>query len=233
MAKVNPIRFSTKYDDDESDLLYYGYRYYKASTGNWLTRDPIDEKGGINLYVFVKNQPPNLLDFCGLQGLGTIHPPLNPNSGQDIETHCKCKITCVDKEDLKRGISSAEQELENLSGKTFDTWVDFLNALNAAGIVQVGQTTGLLNGGLTGPGKNRLTVGQQCIVKYFESNDFTLKPGNSDHPPFTDSHGASQYINTWIEAEDNRLQNAAAELADAEKIEGCPTYAPKSYPSGR
>jgi hypothetical protein len=27
MAKVNPFRFSTKYDDDESDLVYYGYRY--------------------------------------------------------------------------------------------------------------------------------------------------------------------------------------------------------------
>ena len=25
MAKVNPFRFSTKYQDDETDLLYYGY----------------------------------------------------------------------------------------------------------------------------------------------------------------------------------------------------------------
>jgi RHS repeat-associated protein len=34
MAKVNPFRFSTKYQDDETDLLYYGHRYYKASTGD-------------------------------------------------------------------------------------------------------------------------------------------------------------------------------------------------------
>ena len=27
MAKANPFRFSTKYQDDETDLLYYGYRY--------------------------------------------------------------------------------------------------------------------------------------------------------------------------------------------------------------
>jgi hypothetical protein len=45
MAKVNPIRFSTKYQDDESDLLYYGYRYYKASTGTWVSRDPLGERG--------------------------------------------------------------------------------------------------------------------------------------------------------------------------------------------
>jgi len=45
MAKGNPFRFSTKYQDDETDLLYYGYRYYNASTGRWLSRDPFDESG--------------------------------------------------------------------------------------------------------------------------------------------------------------------------------------------
>ena len=41
MAKANPFRFSTKYQDDESDLLYYGYRYYNANTGRWNSRDPV------------------------------------------------------------------------------------------------------------------------------------------------------------------------------------------------
>ena len=36
MAKANPFRFSTKYQDDETDLLYYGYRYYNPSTGRWI-----------------------------------------------------------------------------------------------------------------------------------------------------------------------------------------------------
>jgi RHS repeat-associated protein len=31
MTWNNPFRFSTKYADDESDLLYYGYRYYKPA----------------------------------------------------------------------------------------------------------------------------------------------------------------------------------------------------------
>ncbi len=37
MAKSNPFRFSTKYQDDESELLCYGYRFYNASTtvGYW------------------------------------------------------------------------------------------------------------------------------------------------------------------------------------------------------
>jgi RHS repeat-associated protein len=57
MATTNPYRFSTKYDDDESDLLYYGYRYYKPSTGTWLSRDPKAERGGKNLYDFVHDDP--------------------------------------------------------------------------------------------------------------------------------------------------------------------------------
>ena len=45
MAKANPIRFSTQYTDDETDLVCYLHRYYNPSTGRWLSRDPIGEVG--------------------------------------------------------------------------------------------------------------------------------------------------------------------------------------------
>jgi RHS repeat-associated protein len=41
MAKLNPFRFSTKYQHEETDLIYYGYRYYAASSARWLSRDPL------------------------------------------------------------------------------------------------------------------------------------------------------------------------------------------------
>jgi RHS repeat-associated protein len=41
MARANPFRFSTKYQDDETDLLYYGFRYYNPNTGRWISRDPL------------------------------------------------------------------------------------------------------------------------------------------------------------------------------------------------
>ena len=66
MAKLNPFRFSTKYQDDESDLLYYGFRYLNTSTGRWLNTDPIGERGGLNLYGFVKNGPVSHVDWLGL-----------------------------------------------------------------------------------------------------------------------------------------------------------------------
>ncbi len=65
-AKTEPFRFSTKYDDDESDLLYYGYRYYKPSTGTWPNRDPNQEYGSINLYEFARNDSTESIDYIGL-----------------------------------------------------------------------------------------------------------------------------------------------------------------------
>jgi RHS repeat-associated protein len=66
MAKANPFRFSTKYQDDETDLLYYGYRYLNASSGRWLIRDPAEEDVGPNLYCFVQNNAQSGVDGLGL-----------------------------------------------------------------------------------------------------------------------------------------------------------------------
>jgi RHS repeat-associated protein len=67
-ATTNPFRFSTKYTDQETQLVYYGLRYYNPSLGRWLGRDPIEEKGGLHLYAFVRNNPINLWDVLGNVG---------------------------------------------------------------------------------------------------------------------------------------------------------------------
>ncbi|MFA5343213.1 MAG: RHS repeat-associated core domain-containing protein [Kiritimatiellia bacterium] len=64
MAKENKFRFSTKYTDDETGLVYYGYRYYSPSLGRWLSRDPIDAIM-LNLYGFVDNNVMNYVDTDG------------------------------------------------------------------------------------------------------------------------------------------------------------------------
>ena len=66
MAKANPIRFSTKFEDDETGLNYYGYRYYDPNAGMWLSRDPIEEDGGYNLCGFIGNDGINCCDGFGL-----------------------------------------------------------------------------------------------------------------------------------------------------------------------
>jgi RHS repeat-associated protein len=67
-AKANPFRFSTKFVDDETGLVYFGYRYYDARNGRFISRDPIWESGGNNLYSYVGNDPVNGRDTLGLFG---------------------------------------------------------------------------------------------------------------------------------------------------------------------
>ena len=47
-------------------VTFYGYRYYDPVTGRWPSRDPIGERGGINLYGFVGNNGVNKWDLLGL-----------------------------------------------------------------------------------------------------------------------------------------------------------------------
>ena len=67
-AKANPFRWGTKYADEETGLVYYGYRFYNPTLGRWLNRDPKEEEGGINLYAFCENDPINVFDALGMEG---------------------------------------------------------------------------------------------------------------------------------------------------------------------
>ncbi len=64
-ADINPLRYSSKYRDEESGFYYYGYRFYNPGQGRWLSRDPIEEGGGVNLFVAVNNAPVDLFDAFG------------------------------------------------------------------------------------------------------------------------------------------------------------------------
>lgn len=60
-------------------LYYYGYRYYDAAVGRWPNRDPIAERGGLNLYGFVNNDGINVIDLLGLVTIiidGQINAPI-------------------------------------------------------------------------------------------------------------------------------------------------------------
>jgi len=70
-AKSNPIRFSTKYTDDESGFLDYGYRYYSPGTGRWISRDPVGESQDRPLYVCCNNTHLGRFDLHGLKSCCT------------------------------------------------------------------------------------------------------------------------------------------------------------------
>lgn len=65
-AASNPWRFSTKYTDVETGEVNYGLRVYLPSLGRFANKDPLEEKGGLNLYGFVRNNAINHMDYLGM-----------------------------------------------------------------------------------------------------------------------------------------------------------------------
>ena len=66
------LRGSNQYFDAETGLHYNWHRYYKPSTGRYLTPDPIGLAGGLNLFSYVQNDPVNYIDPEGLSPAGAF-----------------------------------------------------------------------------------------------------------------------------------------------------------------
>jgi RHS repeat-associated protein len=89
IAADNPFRFSTKWCDGETDLYYYGYRYYSPRLGRWISRDPIGERDLPNIYEYVHNQPSCKYD------------PLGLSTNQVFGSRCgDCFQTCLQNQSL-------------------------------------------------------------------------------------------------------------------------------------
>ena len=80
-AASNAFRYSSKYTDNESDLVYYGLRYYSPSLGRFINKDPIEEKGGLNLYGFCSNNGVNHWDYLGNVVIRTDDMLRGPGNG--------------------------------------------------------------------------------------------------------------------------------------------------------
>jgi RHS repeat-associated protein len=62
----NPFRFPGQYYDMETGLHYNYFRDFNPRIGRYMTPDPIGLEGGINLFVYVSNNPVNWNDPWGL-----------------------------------------------------------------------------------------------------------------------------------------------------------------------
>jgi len=99
-----PYRFSTKPYDDNTGLIYYGYRFYKPDIGRWMSRDPQMEKGGVNLYGFVGNDPVNRVDPLGLEEMDLT------SFGGQRKTSSEAKKMASNCENLAKAFSEDSEE---------------------------------------------------------------------------------------------------------------------------
>lgn len=117
-AEEQEFGFSTKFRDAETGLIYYGYRYYDPVTGRWPSKDPIAEKGGLNLYAFVGNEAVGVYDLLGL-----AKPSLEEGSEDlkglvDIlQKQCECCLEGAEEEKCKR-------EAADITRKIWWIWIN-------------------------------------------------------------------------------------------------------------
>jgi len=86
-AGSNPFRFSTKRTEDGTGLVLYEYRAYSPTLGWWLSRDPLEEQGGVHLMAFASNDPVLHIDPTGMEPRAPPHLP----KPKDIR---RCLIAC-------------------------------------------------------------------------------------------------------------------------------------------
>jgi|GEM_PF-1881761 len=187
-AAENEWRFSTKPVEEGTGWLYYGYRWYDAQNGRWVSRDPIEESGGVNLYGFVGNDGVGEFDRFGLflevfPIFGTIVQAIKAAAREYTGMKPSDYSSCGD----DGGYGKLEEQCELCMGNLLRTYYVDLWLPNAGrvAIEIVASAVGLLAGGLPG-----------VVISIATLADAALATG----------------INVWVSGEMSDARDKAAEI---------------------
>jgi RHS repeat-associated protein len=95
MADANAMQFSSMPVHRQSGLSLYPFRAYDPSLQRWLNRDPIGERGGINLYGFARNNPLAWIDPLGLDNQNPTQEEINANSINNGPVNIVLTLTAI------------------------------------------------------------------------------------------------------------------------------------------
>ena len=102
---TQPLRWGSEYEDEETKLTYYNWRYYSPVFGRWVVKDLLLEKQQYNLYRYCSNSPIYLYDQLGnaysnqsSAARAAIRRWSNASIRNDIEY---CGLICKDKKTSK------------------------------------------------------------------------------------------------------------------------------------
>ncbi len=164
-----PFGFSTKFEDVETGHLNFGYRIYLPELGVWPSRDPIGERGGLNLYGVCRNDPVNRFDVLGKYSWAAIIGTLLEAAGltyDAIKTGPTVDDTIIDFYGGPEGFMDAtERELAQYGTLPVDMFKK-ARAKNTAPINPNGSETGL---------HDRLRTELLASKLYKDKKEFILK----------------------------------------------------------
>jgi len=73
--------------------------YFDPSVGRWASRDPKQEKGGLNLYGFVGNDGVNKYDLLGRMSATDVKNAYQQRAAAIDAANISCSCSCADKND--------------------------------------------------------------------------------------------------------------------------------------
>jgi RHS repeat-associated protein len=126
-ATVN-VRFPGQYFDSETTLYYNWNRYYNASTGRYISSDPIGIDAGLGTYLYVSQSPLISVDPKGLVQFSDGFPDDLKGSVLEAARHAMIKLTLC-RGDCKKCVpdSHIERMLSNLNAAYIDYVEDLKN----------------------------------------------------------------------------------------------------------
>jgi RHS repeat-associated protein len=89
VSSVTRYGYTGRELEENLDLIYYRARWYDPTQGRFISEDPMEMKGGLNFYTYVKNNPLSNIDPYGLIPWGIIGGIICNNSN-------KCVIASTD-----------------------------------------------------------------------------------------------------------------------------------------
>jgi RHS repeat-associated protein len=78
---VSDFQYAGYYFHAPSGLSLAVHRAYQANTGRWINHDPVEEDGGINMYLYMLNNP-----TWGSDPLGLLHIPFTNFCGENYSS---------------------------------------------------------------------------------------------------------------------------------------------------
>jgi RHS repeat-associated protein len=96
---ANPLTFSSEIFDPTLGLQYYNYRHLNLLDGRWVSRDPIEEKGGYNLFIFVNNNSVVRVDILGQMPTTWIDVSFNIRAARIKAAKIPCPCICLNTKD--------------------------------------------------------------------------------------------------------------------------------------
>ena len=108
-AYGNPWRYAGKRIDKETNLTFFGLRFYDPIIGRWISPDPTLFVDGPNLYAYAHNNPLHYFDRFGLSTENRNSEAFEDYFYGEVETHCFCERhrTCKRGGDLSYGAEAA------------------------------------------------------------------------------------------------------------------------------